>query len=894
MWAARITTGATMPELKPIVEPLAGGLVNSRDPSLLQQGELTRADNGFYPPDVQGLHVAPSRTQYASGLGAAITGLRYAAFDFVTIKSRLVAGQVTVNALSGNFNQVSLGARAQASKGLGDFNTVATKPLSTQITLATAPTVTEDIDVVYEADRVLVAQANNKYKIAKAATTAQSFSDVATITEGDSLELVPYENFQVLLNGKNPNLVLKSDGTTIPHGLQPVTAAAAVTTGSGSWGLATGFYAYWTTEYDKTNDVESDYQGPRPTVIQIPNITTKAIITRPPRVNATATHWRVYRSTKASAITAVEAAKEDLFPTGFMIGEAEIKDDGTQQTMDDGGTVTSTAARNPSALAQFERWVNDTTVNNPTQGLNASDGLYASVTGLGSGAYRPYALDLGTFGFTISALLPPINGITVTVKGKIASGGFCTVAFPQRNTAEKMVPLTTIDSSKTVGSANDTWLPTGQAWNPADFADGTFYVRVYGYVAAVIDKVFVDSVAITISYGSGQQGGTTKVFPAIVVKPFGITTAVGRNGPPPKSTTGDKFQGSIVMNDVRNESLIWYTDAGSLHAIPSVYFLPIDDNGKEVIRRISTVGEVCLVGTSSAFHRLNYLPRDVDAEFDRGRCKVAFETNHGLTGLHAAAKFTMHDNTQQLAYVSDFNVHRTEGYRTNVLTPDLNINKLVDPAQTARTLLVNNPRFYELVCYYVPLGSGTPTVPTKAIRFSYHPDHLKSGYLKMSGPCDVEARSAVRVTLRDGTKLLFTGKNDGTVQLENQGWVTAMTVQTRQMYHAGIGREWLIDEAFIHHILRGFSATSPGNIAMSLLIDKFDTATRTSSTKTTPILLYANDGSAFPERPILSQLVFREAGEAMRMLLSITSSQPIAVDSLTILAAETGRANSRP
>ena len=64
------------------IEPLGGGLVTSRDPSLLAEGELQRADNCIYKPNDPALYRALGRSKLnATAISGGITGLKYCAFD---------------------------------------------------------------------------------------------------------------------------------------------------------------------------------------------------------------------------------------------------------------------------------------------------------------------------------------------------------------------------------------------------------------------------------------------------------------------------------------------------------------------------------------------------------------------------------------------------------------------------------------------------------------------------------------------------------------------------------------------------------------------------------------------------------------------------------------------
>lgn len=64
---------------------LNNGLVTSRDPSLLREGELTRADDSYYEPNDPAIRKVKGRTAFnSSALSSAVIGARYLEFDSAT------------------------------------------------------------------------------------------------------------------------------------------------------------------------------------------------------------------------------------------------------------------------------------------------------------------------------------------------------------------------------------------------------------------------------------------------------------------------------------------------------------------------------------------------------------------------------------------------------------------------------------------------------------------------------------------------------------------------------------------------------------------------------------------------------------------------------------------
>lgn len=265
--------------MQKFIEALGGGLVTSKDPSTLQPGELTAAIDCMYYQDNPHLARIPGVSQWSQvNSGGNITGLVGCKFNSGTHK--LVA-------------QVS----------------------------ATATNTTS-------------------YYMADAETNGSTFTTAVTgLTGGEQLVSVQHNNKYYLFNGVDQNLVLLSDGTFRPHGLNPAiaggmrwvdwmddpnafdpfpTAPASV--------QASGYYEYWYTEvvkFPNGDEIESAFDGV-PITLEIPahlhapvfelpkNPANKNLVTD---YGATL-KYNVYRSEKK----ALQSNK--MYPIGRKCGEA--------------------------------------------------------------------------------------------------------------------------------------------------------------------------------------------------------------------------------------------------------------------------------------------------------------------------------------------------------------------------------------------------------------------------------------------------------------------------------------------------------------------------------------------------------------------------------------------
>jgi len=961
-------------------EPLNGGLVTARDPALLGEGELQRADNTVYLPNDPGLHAAPAETQAASGLGGAVTGLVHCAFDFVSVKCGLVRGSATVTvnpivigsvAFSGSslilnapaannfvgitkgatvsgtniaagstvvsvdsptkitlslattgagpqtvtftnakFINVSAGAQV-AGPGIPDGATVASVAANgTSLTLATGyePTITDTAVLIIAADALVVAQANGKYQKAKAGTagTSLTFSDLDTgVTEGTSLGQVHYNNLHVLLNGKHENRVLMADGLTRPHGLDPVTQSCDPHTTNGVWALrdGVGFYAYWTTEYDAINDIESDFnlgvdsenKPFKPPLVEITDVTTQAVlVTRPPRVNATATHWRVYRSVKYTSTTLKSAAKENKYPNGWLVAQIELRDDNQQQTFTDGGGVSTTPAAN-AGTATSGTGASGVAWTDPTNAQGAADASVAHLDWVSGDAKSNSNVPLTLGNFSISGVTAPITGIAVTVTGRRVGNGslvvqvttndafggaFPSVVTPIGGTNAKVVPLTTSIAPHTVGSAAETWAKT---WDPSDFANGKFIVRCLGTVTGSGDSVEIDSVSVVVAYGETQEStagaflsDTTDAYPGVVVSPYGFTIAAGRGGKPPKATTGDIFQDSLFTNDVNDKSVGRYSFPSRIDSFPAPYFLNFDTKEQDEITIIRTVGNVSIVGLQHQIYRVNYLPRDTDAEFERGRAVELVETEHGVAGRDAGVVFTLPGFGQVLAYANNYGVFMTDGYRIRPLTLDLDWWATVDLTRLNQARFENNAELQALEFYYVPVDAAVTTYQTKQIYFHYHPSHLKgdprSPQLKVGGIRDTSHQSSTTAGFPNGTRKVYVGTPTGTVNYINRlsSVLNNVAFQSRSINAAVLGNEWRLHEVMLAYTLRDYLAASPGTFDVDVVVTKTGAADRTSPSKSITVPTFSGSGTTNPKSRRVSKAFVPEVGQGMSVRVQPT------------------------
>ena len=605
-------------------EPLTEGLVTQPDASLLKPGQLTDMRNLIYVNGANAAVRAPGRSAFGtvSAVATSVYGIRDITFD--------------------------------------------------------------------TGDRYLIAAAGNKYRTAYVSGDG-TFSDLATVTQGTSLEVVHYRNRFFLMNGVatnatgiNSNTVVYMTGTaaagpmaTRQHGMLPVISAPATSTSSGAFTqTVTGYYEYWTTEVAeitqdaaqvKLESAFSSENGPTTVLVSSTAAGGAPLIQRPVVRNASTTHWRIYRSPKKDKYT------DKKFPVGFMVFEGSTGTTGAADTL-----ATASASSLP------------TQANNSGVGLfygdfaSASsaftvDGVYASGTVGGSLIEKQQ----GWYGFTnLNTVAGSIKGIAVEVKAYVSSGsqpvtmqatigirnslngsfkgGFGPLGF--QNIASKSIAVTATSPGQvvTLGDATDRWFPTNfVGLSDVDMTtSNSLMVRLS--FSKVNTSIGVDYVKVYVYYGASVD--STVQYPTVVYNFGDIVSQVSKNMPPPSSDTGDLFQDQLVVNDVSNNSVMRWSAPGDPEAFPPTYFLDFETRDNDIIRNIKVVNNRLVVGLDSSIWRINYLPSERDASFDRGRAAEVISRSQGIVNNQCACTFTVDGGSEQLAFISNKGLCTTDGF----------------------------------------------------------------------------------------------------------------------------------------------------------------------------------------------------------------------------------------
>jgi hypothetical protein len=743
------------------VEYLNKGLTTARDRSILDEAELSAAEDVMAIPGNVSLKKAYGRLPFA-GLNN-VTGIGFCNFDSVESKIAAVAG--------GSYylsNAGETGAFVQLSEGAGD-----------------------------------------------------------------TIEVVNTQDKAILMSGAgDTNRVLLSSGFSRPHGMQPVRGAPGLihTATDGTWPLGAdsvpGFYEYWTTEVYKSgsnpsavgyDEVESTFEGTTAT-IPVTASTSYVTITRPNVVNGEATHWRIYRSNKK------EAFFEAQFPIGFLIADVPIN---TVQFND--GLTTTTAFTLPATASTFASpftpladyyvaWNNPNNVLLDDAATATSGDVYTQLLSApftGSISVRSQ-LRITGFGAPFANIGSPITNILVQVEGSRVGPASLRASLSWDNgasfTSPQTVPLTESNSTVTVDGGQ--W---GRVWNGAEVADGAFVLLLEAGGPAVpasevppTANITLDFVKVAITH-SGTTAQQVVAFPSIELLIGGERFPRGANAPPPRATTGDMFQGAMLMNDVDNPTHAVWTIPGTIDYAPREYRNAFDDK----INCIRTLGNVAVLGGDESLIRMAYLPVAEDPEFNTGRAIETFDTEGGIPNHKGASRFLLNGRLM-LFYVSQHSLRMTDGYTTQTATDDILWTDLVDEDRIRDCFIENNVQNQEILVYF-PAASGG----RKTLRLSYDSTQLKNGKLRVISLTNYGPTSATAGVLTSGKRLLLTAK-EGVVYVENRGYTDISggtivpKVTTREIHKAGQGNSWELPKIAVHHqdgggILHTYATTALAN-----------------------------------------------------------------------------------
>lgn len=815
-------------------EPLTQGLVTSKDPSTLDPGEFAAAAGCFYYDDIDSLCRAPALYQWAAN----VTG------------NQPVKGLVNCSFDNGNNYLV-----AQASGFLS---------------IADAET--------------------------DGSSFATAVSGLTTTSK--QLHSVQMDNRYYIMNGTDLNKVMLQDGTFRQHGLQPV-STAPISNGvlaSAFSGSATGFYQYWYTEvvtFSDGQELESTYNA-QPISIQVTNVATTApsmtLPTTPanPRVG-TKIRYRIYRS------EAMVLASDSLYPIGRKVEDIGVVVDNNGTAI--GGPIVYTdssvslSTGNKTATNQVADVGIITThagnVVNTFGGGAASnfDALLSTadaktvICTLGASPVPGDGTILSLYGFSLGTLGSSVVGITVSidVACTVANTATLWVSVGERNATSGLTPFRFPAPSKeqfltslytpgtppfgfignsrialfkpisatgkttyTFGSATNSWIPGLFSWPVSQFGSD-FEVQigiVFNGTAVATNAVTLHSLALSVNYSgtSNDKIGDRKLYDAVIVEEDGIELKFGANGLPPIASTGTVFEGSLVTNDVANPRRVVWSTPGGPDAFPNgVYWEDLPTPDGDTITFMAQVNNRLVVGCKGSLWRINYLPNQADASFQKGRAVERISDRLGILNPKSACVFQDEQGHQSLAFVDSNGLFMTDAYAIRSMSKD--IRWVSSP--TGVFIAISSSIYTTVIGLLNDPGTQTLrlVISNGYYSLSYAANHIKqNGQPKWAGLNDIrfsskQPKSACVIRRSNGVWIPVFGydgaggaggfiyredANDSTILHNN---TRTMTITTRDIFPTGDAGEAQLSAIILKGRARGDAFTSiEASLAASLTV----------------------------------------------------------------------------
>lgn len=792
-----------------IKEPLSNGVMTGPDPAVLPQGTLSYCRNGVYKPNTLALQRASGRIVWGTVTSSAsdITGLRDIQFDN---GDHYLMAQVS--------SDTTACISTATVEGNGTFGAV------------TAITATTSFEAVHF---------NNRFYVMNGAAALGKINSQAVIYLSST--------------AANSPLQLRQHGMTPVKAIASGQASGIAAVASNFAASASGFYEYWTTEVIQytqdgaSAEIESAFNG-SPLTVYVPSTAVAPLLTPPSPINSGTTHIRIYRSVPKVYAT------DHAYPDGFAIATLSANTASTGFV----DTVSATVGAYTFAGGVWVAtgWSNggNVTSDNTTYAF-CTGSLFPGGFGIDNG--------LALTGFNFGGFSGPILGIEVVVRAYVRTGtlGSCQVWLGKKGTGHSptfndyltlpvgargiQITATAAGSpqSVTAGGSTDAWVPKDQI----GFVDTDFTADFVVALTQCSQNMAVDSVKAKVYYGAGQSEAAVVPYPTVVYT-FGDTTVeVGKNGPPPISNTGDVYMDSLVVNSINEPKLIRYSYPGNPDAFPDSYYLGFQTKDNDRVTLIRRVNNTLVVGLQNSIWRVNYLPSERDASFDRGVATEPISKQYGPVNPMCACTFSVDGGPERIAFVSQKGIHTTDGYHFSTQTTNQDWRAILDISGNTSTpiALINDFENQELLFYYRNDALTPETYMCLHLNYSLThvgtlhtdigPSRTFEEALKIAGPVHMRnyesgggtyagLRSAWTVPRLNGDTTVFLGYGAGTtnagagkVYYETGTTIPAndpvLRYRTRRMYLAGESNEFRVNEVYAY---LGSYTTSGGALGFDL------------------------------------------------------------------------------
>jgi hypothetical protein len=198
------------------------------------------------------------------------------------------------------------------------------------------------------------------------------------------------------------------------------------------------------------------------------------------------------------------------------------------------------------------------------------------------------------------------------------------------------------------------------------------------------------------------------------------TVTAARDFPPPVAKLALLYKDRLLIVPKDNPNVIRYSPVGYHESFPELYYIPIRSEHVDGIRGLEEVNGKVIFVTDSAGWRLEYLPTENDATFDRENAATLISTRLGALDYRSVCRYATPDGKQEVAVANLNAIYSTDGYSVTNLTPDLSFGSYTPK------LLRDDP---DTQCLVLIMTNGA------MFYGSYAPGHRRpGGGLKWTGP----------------------------------------------------------------------------------------------------------------------------------------------------------------
>lgn len=274
-----------------------------------------------------------------------------------------------------------------------------------------------------------------------------------------------------------------------------------------------------------------------------------------------------------------------------------------------------------------------------------------------------------------------------------------------------------------------------------------------------------------------------------------------------------------MVNDVSNPSLVRYSFPGEPEYFPGTYYMDFETRKNDEVQAIRVVSNRLMIGLDTSLWRVNYLPSERDATFDRGKAVETVSSDFGIIGPMLCCTFTIDGEAEQMAFISHKGLHTTDGFNAITRSKNQDWRNYISLTSTSTPIsLLNDPENRCLRFIYRNDSLGNETYMQLFASYD-RADIDAAGNFKFSGPVHMRnydsaaggtyasVESAWAVSRSNGNTGIYIGYG-GTNTAPGAGKVyfeTGTTIPsndstcqytTRRIYAAGMSAEWMLDDLY--------------------------------------------------------------------------------------------------